>query len=174
MEKSDCKGENHRSSGEEKATAQCMIKSSLGNRKKMTAQFRWRLRLKRSNTKGFPGGASGRKNLPAKAGDVRCRFSPWLGKIPWRRKWQPTPVLLPEEFHGQRSLAGYSPWDRKESVTSEQLSHAQLRKPQGTCQEPKNEWPERYRRKTKRRWSPEAKGNEFSKKGITNWVQHDC
>lgn len=40
MEKSDCKGENHRSSGEEKATAQCMIKSSLGNRKKMTAQFR--------------------------------------------------------------------------------------------------------------------------------------
>ena len=104
----------------------------------------------------------------------RPGFDPWVGKIPWRRDRLPTQVFWPGEFHGQRSLAGYSPWDRKESVTSEQLSHAQLRKPQGTCQEPKNEWPERYRRKTKRRWSPEAKGNEFSKKGITNWVQHDC
>ena len=35
------------------------------------------------------------------------------GKIPWRRKWQPTPVLLPEKFHGQRSLVSYSPWNRK-------------------------------------------------------------
>ena len=34
----------------------------------------------------------------------------WVGKIPWRRKWQPTPVLLPGKFHGPRSLAGYSPW----------------------------------------------------------------
>ena len=34
--------------------------------------------------------------------------------INWRRKWQPTPVFLPGEFHGQRSLAGYSPWSRKE------------------------------------------------------------
>ena len=44
----------------------------------------------------------------------RCSFSPWVGKIPWRRKWHPTPVLLPGESHGQRSLAGYSPWGRKE------------------------------------------------------------
>ena len=36
-----------------------------------------------------------------------------LGKIPWRRKWQPTPIFLPGEFHGQRSLAGYSPLGRK-------------------------------------------------------------
>lgn len=50
MEKSDWKGENYRSSGEERTTAQCMIKSSLGNKKKMTAQFRRRLKLKRSNT----------------------------------------------------------------------------------------------------------------------------
>ena len=48
-------------------------------------------------------------------------FNSWVGKIPWRRKWQPLPVLLPEEFHGQRSLAGYSPWGRKESDTTEQL-----------------------------------------------------
>ena len=38
----------------------------------------------------------------------RCRFDPWVGKIPWRRKWQPTTVFLPGESHGQRSLVGYS------------------------------------------------------------------
>ena len=42
----------------------------------------------------------------------RCRFDPWVGKIPWRRKWKPPPVFLPGEFHGQRSLVGYSPWGR--------------------------------------------------------------
>ena len=40
---------------------------------------------------------------------------------PWRRKWQPTPVFLPGESHGQRSLVGYSPWDRKESDMTERL-----------------------------------------------------
>ena len=44
----------------------------------------------------------------------RCRFDPWVRKIPWRRKWQPTPVFLPKKLHGQRSLAGYSPWGLKE------------------------------------------------------------
>ena len=44
----------------------------------------------------------------------RCRFDPWGGKIPWKRKWQPTPVFLPGEFYGQRSLVGYSPWAHKE------------------------------------------------------------
>ena len=42
---------------------------------------------------------------------------------PWRRKWPPTPVFLPGEFHGQRNLAGYSPWGGKESDTTEQLTH---------------------------------------------------
>ena len=42
-------------------------------------------------------------------------------KIPWRRQWQPTPVLLPGKSHGQRSLVGYSPWGRKESDTTERL-----------------------------------------------------
>ena len=51
----------------------------------------------------------------------RPRFDPWVGKIPWRRKWQPTPVLLPEESHGGRSLVGYSPWGRKELGTTERL-----------------------------------------------------
>ena len=45
-----------------------------------------------------------------------------VGKIPWRRKWQPTPVFLPEESHGPRSLAGYSPWGRKESDKTEWLT----------------------------------------------------
>ena len=44
----------------------------------------------------------------------RCRFNSWIRKIPWRRKQQPTPVFLPGKSHGQRSLAGYSPWGSKE------------------------------------------------------------
>ena len=56
------------------------------------------------------------KNLPAGAGGVRRQgFDSWVGKIPWRREWQPTPVFLPGEFQGQRSLAGYSPRGLKES-----------------------------------------------------------
>ena len=47
----------------------------------------------------------------------RRRFDTWVGKIPWRRKWQPTPVFLPGESQGQRSLAGYSPWGHKKSDT---------------------------------------------------------
>ena len=49
----------------------------------------------------------------------RHRFNPWVGKIPWRRAWQPTPVFLPGKFHGQRSLAGYSLWGCKESDATE-------------------------------------------------------
>ena len=51
----------------------------------------------------------------------RLGFNPWVGKIPWRRKGHPTPVLLPGKFHGWRSLAGYSPLGRKESDTTEWL-----------------------------------------------------
>ena len=57
------------------------------------------------------------KNLPA---TWRSRFDPWVGKIPWRRQWLPTPVFLPGEFHGQRSPAGYGLWGHKESDTTEQ------------------------------------------------------
>ena len=49
----------------------------------------------------------------------KCRFYPWMGKIPWSRKWQPTPVFLPGTSHGQRSLTGYRPWGRKELDTTE-------------------------------------------------------
>ena len=55
----------------------------------------------------------------------RCKrggFNPWLWKIPWRGTWLPTPVFLPGESHGQRSLEGYRPWDCKELDTIESLS----------------------------------------------------
>ena len=48
-----------------------------------------------------------------------ARGDPWIGKFLWRREWQYTPVFLPEEFHGQRSLAGYSLWGCKELDTTE-------------------------------------------------------
>jgi len=57
----------------------------------------------------------------------RHRFDPWVRKIPWRRAWQPTPVVLPGESHGQRSLEDYSPWGRKESDMTER-THTSLRK----------------------------------------------
>ena len=59
------------------------------------------------------------KHLPAM--QERPGFNPWVGKIPWRRKWQPTLVLLPGKLLRQRSLVGYSPWDCKESDTTEQF-----------------------------------------------------
>ena len=63
------------------------------------------------------------KNLPANAGHMRLGFNPWVGKIPKRRKWQPIPVFLSGKFHGWRSLAGYRPWDLKESDTTEATDH---------------------------------------------------
>ena len=65
-------------------------------------------------------GSSVVKNPPAKC--KRLGFDPWVRKIPWRRKWQPTPVFLPGKSHRQRSLVGYSPWGHKESDTTEQLT----------------------------------------------------
>ena len=49
------------------------------------------------------------------------RFDPWVGKVPWRKKWPPTPVFLPGKTHGRKNLVGYSPWGRKESDMTEQL-----------------------------------------------------
>ena len=53
----------------------------------------------------------------------RCRFDPWVGKSPWRRKLQPIPVFMPGESHGEKSPAGYSPWGHKESDTTSQLNN---------------------------------------------------
>ena len=60
-------------------------------------------------TAGFAGGTCGKESLCQRRRHERHRFDPWLRKIPWRRAWQPTPVFLSGESHGQRSLAGYSP-----------------------------------------------------------------
>ena len=71
----------------------------------------------------FPGGSDGK--VPVyNAGDPGSipGSDPWVRKIPWRRKWQPTPVFLPGEFHGQRSLASYSPWGHKQWDTTEGLT----------------------------------------------------
>ena len=62
---------------------------------------------------GFPGGATGKEDTCQCRRQKRPRFYPWVGKIPWRRKWQSTPVFLPGESHGQRSLVSYSPWGCK-------------------------------------------------------------
>ena len=65
---------------------------------------------------GFPVGASGKER------PCQCRrygFDPWVGKIPWRRKWQPTPVFLPGKSHGQRILEGYSLWGQSQIQLSD-------------------------------------------------------
>ena len=59
---------------------------------------------------GLPWWLSGKESAcPCK----RHGFDPWVGKIPWRRKWQPTPVFLPGKSHGQENLEGYSACDHK-------------------------------------------------------------
>ena len=65
-----------------------------------------------------PGGSEGKASA-CNMGDSGS--IPGLGRIPWRRKWQPTPVLLPGISHGRRSLVGYSPWGRKESDMTERI-----------------------------------------------------
>ena len=71
----------------------------------------------------FLGGSDGKASAYSVG---RPGFNPWVRKIPWRRKWQPTPILLPEKSHGWRSLVGYSPWGHKESDTTERLHFTSL------------------------------------------------
>ena len=75
-------------------------------------------------SRAFPGGASGKEPTYQCTRHKRHRFSPGVRKIPWRRAWQPTPVFLLGEPHGQRSLAGCSPGGHKESDTTDQVSTA--------------------------------------------------
>ena len=74
-----------------------------------------------------PGGSDGKDRLQFRG----PRFNPWVGKIPWRRAWQPTPVFLSGKSHGQRSLAGYNPWGHNESDITEQLITLILPPPSG-------------------------------------------
>ena len=61
------------------------------------------------------------KNVPECRRHRRRRSNPWVGKIPWRSKWQPIPVFLPGKSHGQRSLVGYNPWDYKSQTRVEHV-----------------------------------------------------
>ena len=78
-------------------------------------------RLLLEESMGFSGGSDGKES----AYDRRPGLDPWVAKIPWRRAWQPIPVFLPGESHGQRCLSSYSPWGCKESDMTEQLSTMQ-------------------------------------------------
>ena len=75
---------------------------------------------------GFPGGASDKESTCQYRRYKRLGFDPWVRKIPWRSAWQPTPVFLPGDSHGQRSLAGRSPWGRR--VGREVTEHAPRKK----------------------------------------------
>ena len=66
---------------------------------------------------GIPGGASGEEPACQCRRQKRCRFSPWVGKIPWGRARQPAPVFLPWESHGQRGLVGYSQGQNEPDTT---------------------------------------------------------
>ena len=71
---------------------------------------------------GFPDGAGGKEST-CQFG--RCKihgFDPWIGKIPWRREWLPTPVFSPIKSRGQRSLTGYNPWGHQELDTNDRLN----------------------------------------------------
>ena len=70
---------------------------------------------------GFPGSSVG-KEFTCNAGEQERRFDPWVGKLSWRRAWQPPPppLFLPRESRGKRSLAGYSPQGRREWDTTEE------------------------------------------------------
>ena len=94
----------------------------------LTAKFEEPLTLRRSHFSGegghrnkslktlgrFPGGASGEEPTRQRRRCKRLWLDPWVGKIPWRRAWQPTAVFLPGESHGQRNLAGSSPQGHRE------------------------------------------------------------
>ena len=75
---------------------------------------------------GFPDGTSSKEPACQQRWHKRLGFHLWVGQIPWRRAGQPTPVFLPGESHGQRKLAGYSPWDRKESDMTEATQQARV------------------------------------------------
>ena len=67
----------------------------------------WQICFLVSNTSG--------KEFSCQCRRLRPEFDPWVEKIPWSRKWQPTPIFLPENYNGQRSLVGYRPKGHKES-----------------------------------------------------------
>ena len=82
------------------------------------AQRLWQLNLQSNHNDFIFGGLNNKCRRPG--------VDPWGRNIPWRREQLPTPVFLPGEFHGQRSLVGYSPWGCRESDTTEQLNNRMI------------------------------------------------
>ena len=83
--------------------------------------------LHNANFTCFPSGPSGKDGKEPTCQCRRCKrleFDPWVGKMPWSRKWQLTAVFLPAKFQEQRNLVGYSPWDCKESNVTEHTCRA--------------------------------------------------
>ena len=78
--------------------------------------------MREEEEEGLPGGNGGQEPACQCRRVKRLGFSPWIRKIPWSRKWQPIPVLLPGKFHGWRTLEGYSPWGHKKSDVTERLN----------------------------------------------------
>ena len=104
--------------GEKRPGFQSEVTTSLPCNFSLELKLELRLTLGLGQHRDFPRGSSGKEST------CQCRshrFNPWVRKIPWRRKWQPAPVILPGKIHGQRSLVGYSSWGHKESDTAEQL-----------------------------------------------------
>ena len=78
---------------------------------------------------GFPGGPKGREPSCQCRKHRRRGFDSWVGRIPWKRVWQHTLVFLPGGSHGQKSLAGYSPWGRQESDMGKAIEHTRTAPP---------------------------------------------
>ena len=103
--------------------------------------------------RGSPGASDG--NVSPQGG--RPGFDPWVGRIPRRRAWQPTPVFLPGGSHGQRSLVGYSSWGRKGSDMAERLSTTYLQRQGGLGRPPRDPTSQDGGgRASARRWGPRS------------------
>ena len=92
---------------------------------------------------GLPSWFSGRESACQCRRHRRLWFKPWVGKIPWKREWQPTLVFLLGESHGQRSLAGYFPYQRVRHnlMTEHQQSNKLLNQNKGTVYSEDNDYP---------------------------------
>ena len=106
----------------------------------------------------------------------RPGFKPCVGKISWRRKWQPTPVFLPGKSHGWRSLVGYSPWGHKESDMTERLhSHGPSLEVSNISAhiwlariQPYVHTNRKWKKRCRQVWWPGGRKNEFSDKLVSS------
>ena len=97
------------------------VRKILGDRGSEWREQNWRGTI--NIGLGFPGASVEKESACQWRRHRRCGSDPWVRKIPWKKKWLPTPVFFSGTSHGQRGLAGYSPWGHKESETTERLSN---------------------------------------------------